>query len=398
MAEQKEAVICFGARTPIGKYRGALKKYSAVELGILSVKEVMSRASITETSGIVDELIMGQVLQGGSGQAPARQVALGAGLPTSTPAYTLNKVCGSSLKAVMLAANSIRSGEYRCIIAGGMESMTNAPKLVFNSKRGEPVPPDQLVNSMIHDGLWDIYNDVHMGITGEIVAEEFDLGRNEIDDFSLSSHHKAKHAWNNGWFDDETFSVRGVTRDGDDMTLEIDEGINMDCTLESLSELKPAFKEDGLVTAGNASQLSDGSSAVLVAELNFAKEMGWPVLAKIVDYATSGLEPERVMAAPIPCIETLLERNSLTVDDVEVFEHNEAFASASCAVAKGVGIPHEKLNLHGGAVALGHPIGSSGSRCLLTMIHAMKRTNSNKGIVSLCLGGGNAVGMLVQLE
>ena len=334
---------------------------------------------------------MGQVL-------PARQVALGAGLPISTPAYTINKVCGSSLKAVMLAANSIRVGEYSCIVAGGMESMTNAPKLVLDAKRGESVPPEKLINSMIHDGLWDIYNDVHMGITGEIVADEFDLDRNQIDDFSLASHLKAKDAWDNGWFGDETFSVTGVTRDGEEFPFEMDEGINPNCTLESLSDMKPAFKEDGLVTAGNASQLSDGSSAILVAEAGFAKEMGWPILAKIVDYATSGLEPERVMAAPIPCIETLLEQNSLTVDDVDVFEHNEAFASASCAVAKGVGISHEKLNLHGGAVALGHPIGASGSRCLLTMIHAMRRTNASKGIVSLCLGGGNAVGMLVQID
>ncbi len=398
MSELKEAVICFGVRTPIGKYRGALRKYSAVELGILAVKEVLSRASLLENSEIVDELIMGQVLQAGSGQAPARQVALGAGLPISTPAYTINKVCGSSLKAVMLAANSIRVGEYRCIIAGGMESMTNAPKLVLDAKRGESVPPEKLINSMIHDGLWDIYNDVHMGITGEIVADEFDLDRIHIDEFSLASHQKAKNAWDNGWFGEETFSVTGTNRDGEEFPFEADEGINSNCTLETLSDMKPAFKEGGLVTAGNASQLSDGSSAILVAEADFAKEMGWPILAKIIDYTTSGLEPERVMAAPIPCIEALLEKNSLAVDDVDVFEHNEAFASASCAVAKGIGIPYEKLNLHGGAVALGHPIGASGSRCLLTMIHAMKRTNANKGIVSLCLGGGNAVGMLVQID
>ena len=398
MSELKEAVICFGARTPIGKYRGALRNYSAIELGVMSVKEVLSRASISPESGIVDELIMGQVLQAGSGQAPARQVALGSGLPHSTPAYTINKVCGSSLKAVMLAANSIRSGEYKCIIAGGMESMTNAPKLVFNAKRGEAVEPDQLVNSMIHDGLWDIYNDVHMGITGEIVADEYDLSRNDVDEFSLESHNKASKAWENGWFDEETFHVKGNNRDGEEYILKRDEGINGNCTLDDLSEMKAAFKKDGLVTAGNASQLSDGSSAILVAELNFAKQMGWPILAKIVDYNTSGLEPERVMAAPIPCIKTLLERNSLDVDDIDVYEHNEAFASASCAVAKGVGIPGEKLNLHGGAVSLGHPIGASGSRCLLTMINAMRRTNARKGIVSLCLGGGNAVGMLIQID
>ncbi len=397
MGNSTEVVICGFARTPIGKYRGALRNYSAIELGIMTVKELLSRTKINPESGIVDELIFGQVLQAGSGQAPARQVAIHAGLPVTTAAYTVNKVCGSALKAVMLAANSIKCGENRCIVAGGMESMTNAPKLVFKSKRGESVPPEDLVNVMIHDGLWDVYNDVHMGNTGEIVANEFSLSRDVIDEFSVSSHVKAHKAWENGWFDEESFPIQGLDREGNEILLERDEGIRGNISLEKLSEMKPAFADDGVVTAGNASQLSDGASAVLVASAEFAKEHGLNVYCTIRDYVTSGVEPERVMAAPIPAINTLLERNNLSVDDVDVFEHNEAFASASCAVLAGVGIPEEKLNLHGGAVALGHPIGTSGTRCLITMFQAMRRVQAKNGIVSLCLGGGNAVAMLVEI-
>jgi acetyl-CoA C-acetyltransferase len=397
MGNSTEVVICGFARTPVGKYRGALRNYSAIELGIMAVKELLSRSKINPESGLVNELIFGQVLQAGSGQAPARQVAIHAGLPVSIAAYTVNKVCGSALKAVMLAANSIKCGENQCIIAGGMESMTNAPKLVFKSKRGESVPPEDLVNVMIHDGLWDIYNDVHMGKTGEIVANEFSLSREVIDNFSVSSHKKAHAAWENGWFDEESFAIKGVDREGNEILLERDEGIRGNISFEKLSEMKPAFIDDGVVTAGNASQLSDGASAVLVTSTEFAKEHGLTVYCTIKDYVTSGVEPERVMAAPIPAIEALLERNNLSVGDVDVFEHNEAFASASCAVLAGVGIPEEKLNLHGGAVSIGHPLGNSGTRCLITMFQAMRRVQAKNGIVSLCLGGGNAVAMLVEL-
>ena len=397
MGNSTEVVICGFVRTPVGKYRGALRNYSAIELGIMTVKELLSRSKINPESGLVNELIFGQVLQAGSGQAPARQVAIHAGLPVSIAAYTVNKVCGSALKAVMLAANSIKCGENQCIIAGGMESMTNAPKLVFKSKRGESVPPEDLVNVMIHDGLWDVYNDVHMGKTGEIVANEFSLSREVIDKFSVSSHKKAHTAWENGWFDEESFAIKGIDREGNDILLERDEGIRGNISFEKLSEMKPAFIDDGVVTAGNASQLSDGASAVLVTSTEFAKEHGLTVYCTIKDYVTSGVEPERVMAAPIPAIEALLERNNLSVDDVDVFEHNEAFASASCAVLAGVGIPEEKLNLHGGAVSIGHPIGNSGTRCLITMFQAMRRVQAKNGIVSLCLGGGNAVAMLVEI-
>ena len=376
-----DVVICAVARTPIGRYRGALADRSAVELGIHAVKGLLARANIDPTSGIVDEVLFGQVLQAGAGQAPARQVALGSGMPNSTPATTINKVCGSSLKAVMMAANSIRAGEYNVIVAGGMESMTNAPyfgKKISKTEFGEMKP------TMIHDGLWDVYNNEHMGNTGETVSDEFDIDRVAADSFSTRSHNLAQAAWNQGWMEFEVIDTPG---------LDIDEGIRPG---SDLSEMKAVFKDGGKVTAGNASQLSDGAAAVLVASRQAADENGWPILATVIDYCTSGVEPARVMAAPIPAIETLLERNRLTVNDLSYVEHNEAFAAASCAVAKACQIPDEKFNPHGGAVAIGHPLGATGARCLMTLINALLRTGGGKGIVTLCLGGGNAVAMLVD--
>ncbi|HJN55999.1 MAG TPA: thiolase family protein, partial [Candidatus Poseidoniales archaeon] len=345
---EARAVICAVARTPIGKFMGAYRSLSAVELGIQTVKEVMLRAEIDASSGIIDEVIIGQVIQAGAGQNPARQVALGAGLPDSTPCMTLNKVCGSSLKAVMTAANSIKAGEYRCIIAGGIESMTKAPHILQNGRTGTKMGTADLVDSMIHDGLWDVYNDEHMGNTGESVATEFDISRADVDDFAAHSQQRAGEASANGWFDWELFEVEVPQRRSGPVYVKSDEGIRPETTAEGLAGLRPAFQKDGIVTAGNASTLSDGASAVLVADSQFADEQGWEIIATIEDYVTSGVEPARVMAAPIPAIEQLLERNGLSVNDVDVFEHNEAFASASCAVAKGVGIPHEKFNLHGG--------------------------------------------------
>ncbi len=392
-----EVVICAVARTPIGRFRGALREYSAIELGVMAVKELLERASIDPSSGIIDEVLFGQVLQAGSGQAPARQVALGAGLPDSIPATTINKVCGSGLKTVMLAANSIRAGEYKVIVCGGMESMTNAPHLVWGPKRGEDVAYGDLAHSMIHDGLWDVYNDEHMGMTGETVASEFEIKRSTSDEFAARSHHLAQQAWDSGWMEWESFPVAGIDREGNPITLTQDEGIRVQTSLESLSELKPAFTKTGQVTAGNASQLSDGAAALLVASATTAKKNGWPILATVVDQFTSGLEPARVMAAPVPAVEALLTRNSLHVDDLVYIEHNEAFAVASCAVAKGVGISDEKFNPHGGAVAIGHPLGATGARCLMTLISAITRKGGGKGIVTLCLGGGNAVAMLIKI-
>ena len=376
-----DVVICAVARTPVGRYRGALADRSAVELGIHAVKGLLARVGIDPASGIIDEVLFGQVLQAGAGQAPARQVALGAGMPHSTPATTINKVCGSSLKAVMLAANSIRAGEYNVIVAGGMESMTNAPyfgKKISKTEYGEMKP------TMIHDGLWDVYNNEHMGNTGETVSDEFDIGREAADAFSSRSHDLAQAAWDQGWMDFEVVETPGLDRD---------EGIRPG---GDLSEMRAVFKEGGKVTAGNASQLSDGAAAVLVASRQIAEEQGWPVLGTVLDYCTSGVEPARVMAAPIPAIECLLERNQLTMDDLTYVEHNEAFAAASCAVAKACEISDEKFNPHGGAVAIGHPLGATGARCLMTLINALRRSGGGKGIVTLCLGGGNAVAMLVE--
>jgi len=376
-----EVVICAVARTPFARYRGALSDRSAVELGIHVVKGLLARADIDPESGIIEDVLFGQVLAAGAGQAPARQVALGAGLPLSTPATTINKVCGSSLKAVMMAANSIRAGEYDVIIAGGMESMTHAPHFAHKVSRSEF---GELKPTMIHDGLWDVYNDEHMGNTGETVSLEFEISRETADAFSTRSHRHADAAWNEGVMDFEVISTDGIDRD---------EGIRVDC---DLSELKPAFTPDGRVTAGNSSQLSDGAAAVLVASREAAEANGWPILATLLDQCTSGVEPARVMAAPIPAIEMLLSRNELSIDDLAYVEHNEAFAAASCAIAKACSIPDEKFNPHGGAVAIGHPLGATGARCLMTLINALRQAGGGKGIVTICLGGGNAVAMLIE--
>ena len=369
---------------------------SAVDLGVMTVKELLRRANIDPESEVIDEVVFGQVLQAGVGQNPARQVALGAGLPVSTPCTTVNKVCGSSLKAAMMAANSVRAGEYKAIIAGGMESMTNAPQLLLGQRKGTKMGDSTLVDSMIHDGLWDVYNDVHMGTTGETIAKEYGIDREAMDAFAARSQHRAAEAWENGWFDWETFAVDVPQRRGDPVRIEKDEGVRPGTTAESLGNLRPVFDKDGSVTAGNASTLNDGASAVLIAEASFATSQGWEIIATIEDYCTSGVEPERVMSAPIPAVNTLLSRNGLDVLDVDVYEHNEAFASASCAVAQEIGIPEDRFNLHGGAVSLGHPLGASGTRCLITMLGAMRRTNAVSGIVTLCLGGGNAVAMYVR--
>lgn len=395
---QPRAVICGVARTPIGKFLGSLSHFSAVDLGVLTVKELCQRVGLDPNSGMVDEVLFGQVLQAGAGQNPARQVALGAGLPVSTPCTTINKVCGSSLKAAMMAANSIRAGEYKVIIAGGMESMSNAPQLLMGHRSGTKMGDSKLVDSMIHDGLWDVYNDVHMGMTGETVAQECKITREGADAFALRSQQRASKAWEEGWFDWETFTIEIPQRRSEPLQFSHDEGVRASTTSDSLAGLRPVFDKEGMVTAGNASTLNDGASAVLIAEESVAKANGWEIIATIEDYCTSGLEPARVMSAPIPAVNQLLERNGLSVMDVDVYEHNEAFASASCAVAQEVGIPDDRFNLHGGAVSLGHPLGASGTRCLITMLGVMRRTSASSGIVTLCLGGGNAVAMYVCRE
>jgi acetyl-CoA C-acetyltransferase len=381
-----KAVICAFARTPMGKFRGALSKYSATELGTKVVKELIGRINLDPKSGIIEQVYMGQVLQAGSGQAPARQVAINAGLPYSTPCTTINKVCGSSLKAVMIAASDIISGHADVIIAGGMESMSNAPYFANNVRKGENIDFNSLKSVMTHDGLTDAFDGTTMGMTGEIVAAEFNLSREQSDAYAVRSHALANAAWENGWFNQEVIQID---------ELEVDQGIRPGTNMQKLGNLRTVFMENGQVTAGNSSQVSDGASAVLVCSEKKAVEQGWPILAEILDYTTSGVEPKRVMMAPISAVETLLQRNDLDIMDIDIVEHNEAFAAASLAVQMALKVPEDRFNVHGGAVAMGHPLGSTGTRCLMTTINALNRTGGNKGIVTICLGGGNAVAMLI---
>jgi acetyl-CoA C-acetyltransferase len=381
-----KAVICAFARTPMGKFRGALSKYSATELGTKVVKELIGRINLDPKSGIIEQVYMGQVLQAGSGQAPARQVAINAGLPYSTPCTTINKVCGSSLKAVMIAASDIISGHADVIIAGGMESMSNAPYFANNVRKGENIDFNSLKSVMTHDGLTDAFDGTTMGMTGEIVAAEFNLSREQSDAYAVRSHALANAAWENGWFNQEVIQID---------ELEVDQGIRPGTNMQKLGNLRTVFMENGQVTAGNSSQVSDGASAVLVCSEEKAVEQGWPILAEILDYTTSGVEPKRVMMAPISAVETLLQRNDLDIMDIDIVEHNEAFAAASLAVQIALKVPEDRFNVHGGAVAMGHPLGSTGTRCLMTTINALNRTGGNKGIVTICLGGGNAVAMLI---
>lgn len=391
-----DVAICSVARTPIGRFMGSLSRFTAVELGTLAASEALNRLGIDPRSGVVDEVLMGQVLQAGAGQNPARQVALGAGLPVTTPAVTINKVCGSSLKATMIGATAIRAGEHQVVLAGGMESMSNAPHLLMKGRTGTKMGHTKLLDSMLHDGLWDVYNDEHMGNTGETIARECGIDRQQADAFAARSQDRASEAWDRGWFDWETFAIDVPQRDGSNLPFDRDEGVRAGTTVAKLSELRTVFDPEGIVTAGNASTLNDGASAVILADASVARERGWPILALIRDQTTSGVEPARVMSAPIPAVEHLLRRNGLQVLDVDVYEHNEAFASASCGVAKELGIPDDRLNLHGGAVAVGHPLGASGTRCLITMLGVMRRLDAVRGIVTLCLGGGNAVAMLIE--
>lgn len=389
----KEAVIVSATRTPIGKFGGGLKDLSAPKLGAIAVREAIRRAKIDPK--IVDECIMGNVISAGLGQNPARQAALWGGLPDEIAALTVNKVCGSSLKAVMLASDAILAGKERVVVAGGMESMTNAPYLLEKARFGYKLFDSSLVDAMVRDGLWDIFNNYHMGNTGEIVAQRNGITREDADKFSLWSHQKSVHAIKSGAFKDEIVHVELPSKK-EIAIFSQDEGPREDTTLEILAKLKPAFKSDGILTAGNSSSINDGASAVVVMDSEFAKEKGIRPLVKIIDYVTTGVKPELIMEAPISAVEKLLQRNSLTVNDVDLFEHNEAFSTASVAVMRKLKIPEEKFNVNGGAVALGHPIGASGARVLATLIYAMRARGAKRGIATLCLGGGNAVGMLVE--
>ena len=369
------------------------------------VEEALRRAQVEGHE--VEEVIMGNVLMAGLGQNPARQAALGGGLPSTVSAFTLNKVCGSGMKAVELAAQAVKLGDRKRVIAGGQESMTNAPYVLPKARDGMRMGHGKVLDAMIHDGLWDVYSDKHMGLTGEIVAKRFEVSRGDADRLAMRSHQKAETATKEGYFRDEIVPVEYTNKKGggrttpdkkkdDVVRIDQDEGVRHMVHMQELSRLKPVFDPAGLVTAGNASQISDGASALVVESAESAKQRGADVLARIVAYSSAGVDPELVMEAPIPASKLVLEKAGLSMDDIDLFEHNEAFASASCAVMKGLEVPEEKFNIHGGAVALGHPIGASGARVLTTLIYALRRTGGHRGLATLCLGGGNAVAMVIE--
>lgn len=388
-----EAVIVSAVRTPIGKFGGGLKDLNAGKIGAVVVGEAVKKAGIDPKE--VEECILGNVISAGLGQNPARQAALWGGLPDEVPAMTVNKVCGSSLKAVMLAADTVLLGRQKVVVAGGMESMSNAPYLLEKARFGYKLFDSTLVDSMVRDGLWDVYNNYHMGNTGEIVAQRHNVTRQDADKFSLWSHQKAVAAAKTGAFKDEIVPVQ-IPSKKEPIIFSADEGPREDTSIEALAKLKPVFKNDGVLTAGNSSTINDGASAVVVMDSEVAKQKGIAPLARIVDYVASGVKPELVMEAPIPAVKKLLERNRLSINDIDMVEHNEAFSTASVAVMRSLGIPEDKFNVNGGAVALGHPIGASGARVLTTLIHAMRAKGAKRGIATLCLGGGNAVAMLVD--
>jgi len=389
----KEAVIVSATRTPVGKFGGALKDLSAPKLGAIAVREAVRRARIEPKD--IEECIMGNVITAGLGQNPARQAALWGGLTDEVAALTINKVCGSGLKAVMLAADAILAGKEKAIVAGGMENMTNAPYLLEKARFGYKLFDSSLVDSMVRDGLWEVYNNYHMGNTGEVVAQRNGITRADADKFALWSHQKSVAAIKSGAFKEEIVHVELPSKK-DVSIFSVDEGPREDTSLEALAKLKPVFKNDGVLTAGNSSSINDGASAVVVMDSELAKERGIKPLVKIVDYVTSGVKPELLMEAPIHAVRKLLERNGLEVKDIDLWEHNEAFSTASVAIMKVLGIPEDKFNVNGGAVALGHPIGCSGARVLTTLIYAMRAHGSKRSIATLCLGGGNAVAMLVE--
>jgi acetyl-CoA C-acetyltransferase len=387
-------VIVSAVRTPIGKFLGTLSSIPATKLGSIVVAEAVRRAGVRPDQ--VDEVIMGNVVSAGLGQNPARQAAIGSGLPDSIPALTINKVCGSGLKSVVLAAQSIKCEDAQLVVAGGMESMSNAPYLLKGAREGYRMGQQQALDAMIHDGLWDAYNDYHMGCTGEVVAERYDVGRDQQDAWALDSHKKAIAAIDAGKFKDEIVAVEVPRRKGDPIIFDTDEGPRRDTSIEALAKLRAAFKKDGTVTAGNAPGVNDGAAAVVVSSVIKAKQAGLRPLAEIVAYASSGVAPELVMMAPEKAVRMVWEQTGWSADDVDLYEFNEAFAVQQVALGKVLGIDAAKHNVHGGAVALGHPIGASGARILATLLYALEDRDKEKGIAALCLGGGNAVAVAIR--
>jgi acetyl-CoA C-acetyltransferase len=396
MADLTEVVIIAGCRTPIGKFQGSLSDVSAPQLGAVAVREAVRRASLKPEQ--VDECIMGNVVAAGLGQNPARQAALFGGLAPEVGAMTINKVCGSGLKAVALAAQAIQTGNSSIVVAGGMESMTNAPYLLPNARKGYRLGNGQIIDSMVHDGLWDIFNDYHMGMTGENVAEKYGITREEQDEFAVNSHRKAIAAQKECRFRSQIVPVEipGKKKGQGAVIFDKDEGPREDTTAQALRALKPAFKKDGTVTAGNAPGVNDGAAALVVTSAARARDLGAPAMVRIVAQATSGIDPKWVMMAPVGAVQKIWEKTGWKKDEVDLYELNEAFSVQAIGVIRELALDRDRVNVNGGAVALGHPIGASGARVLVTLIYEMIRRDVHRGIAALCLGGGNAVAMAVE--
>ena len=395
MADMKDAVIVSAARTPTGKFQGALKGFSATELGSIAIKEAVKRSGVDPAR--IDEVIMGCVVQAGIGQAPARQAALKAELPVEVSALTVNMVCGSGLRAVALASQSVKLGDADFVVAGGMESMSNIPYAMPGARDGYRMGNQQVIDLMIHDGLWCPFENWHMGNTGEVVAEKHQITRELQDEFAYNSHRKAHEAYQNGYFKDEIIPIEIPQKKGDPIILDYDEPVRADTTVETLGKLKPAFKKDGgTVTAGNAPGVNDGASALVVTSAERAAELGVEPLARVVSYAVSGIDPKYIMLAPVEGVRRAVAKAGWELKDVELFELNEAFSVQALGVVKELGINPELVNVNGGAVAIGHAIGNSGGRVLTTLLYEMKRRGAKRGVAGLCLGGGNSVAMAVE--
>jgi acetyl-CoA C-acetyltransferase len=395
MSEIKQPVIISAVRTPVGKFLGSLKGFTATQLGAMVVRESVRRAGVAPES--VDEVIMGCVIQAGLGQNPARQAALNGGIPFGVSAVTVNKVCGSGLKAVMMAAQGVQLGDSEIVVAGGMESMSNAPYLIPKAREGYRLGNGALVDSMIHDGLWCAFENYHMGNTGEVVSERYHISRGDQDEYALNSHHKAAAAIKEGKFKDEIVPIEIPQKKGPPLIFDTDETVREDTSMEALGKLRPAFKkEGGTVTAGNAPGVNDGASAVVVTSEDRARELGVEPMARIVAQATSGIQPELVMMAPMEAIQKVLRKAGWSTSDVDLIELNEAFSVQAVAIIEELKLDPSRVNVNGGAVALGHAIGQSGSRLLTTMLYELKRRDAHRGVAALCLGGGNAVAMAVE--
>ncbi len=390
----RQSVIVSAVRTPTGKFLGALKDFTATELGAMAVREAVARAGIDPAS--VDECIMGNVIQAGNGQNPARQAAINGGLADHVGALTINKVCGSGLKAVMLAAQGIATGDIDIAVAGGMESMSNAPYLLPRVREGLRMGNGTLLDSMITDGLWCAFEQCHMGMSGEVVADTYSVKRGEQDQYAAESHRKAAHATREGWFKDEIVPINIPQKKGATVVMDRDEAIREDTTPETLARLKPAFKKDGSVTAGNAPGVNDGAAAVVIMSADTAKSLGKSPMARVAGQATSGLAPKMVLMTPVEAVRKVAVKVGWDLKDVDLFEINEAFSVQMVAVLRELGIDPARVNVNGGAVALGHAIGSSGARVLTTLLYALQRRNLKRGIAALCLGGGNGVALAVE--